>query len=989
MTLTRFRHAGFMRPVAIALVSLLVMPTMVGASDVIPPVPPPPRPAIVGFVDTHLHQFANLGFGGLEVWGSPMDPTGDATALLETARARALPNSDFVYVSSAQAANYLAPGGDPVTDTSSAESCADGSCWAQCPPGTGVPGNACWRITIHGPGGSADILNGLVPNGSAGHGVIGYPDMNGWPAWDVLTTQQAYWEWLTRAHQHGLKLMVMLAVNNSVLCQVAIHLNSFGCSDDPSVDRQIQGAKDLETYIDARAGGSGQGFYRIVYSSAEAREAIADGKLAVVLGTEVDSAWGCTTGAASCTAAHVEAQVQNYYDQGIRVVYPVHLIDNKFGGAAVYNGLFEVNNWIVNGDWFNMAACGAPIEWRSDIRQFAADAEPAVIAGIAAIFFLGPLALPLIEIAVAILKSQVPLIEMLVPVLQALLPGIAPILDIGGTGLVAVAAGLILSVPDPAGSAPDGNCNSRGLTAVGQALVSSLMAHQMIIDVDHTDGPTFDAILSMAEAAHYPGIVAGHAGLVGSALTAAEVTGLGFEFKASDSGRNEGSRTNAQVQRIINAGGFVSLGLNAGSRSTRRNYSSSDSVAFDCGKSSQAFAQAYLYATQQLGLTAVGFGSDINGFAGSPAPRYGSKACAGDHAGSYDAFGSAGRLNYATATDYFGQPLSQYSFGNQTWDYNTDGFAHAGLYPDFVADLRAVNLTHAQLAPLFNGAEAYVRMWEKVDDHDAPTVRCGTVGEDWHAADVVVPCLAFDIGWGLEHAADASFSLATSVANGTETGNASTGTHAAICDSDDQCTGVVPAITGINVDKKDPTVTVATPAAGTPTYLLNQVVLGNYGCTDGGSGVGSCAGPLPSGAALDTTLGTHAFTVTGVDNVGHTVSVAHPYNVTFKVCVQYDQDKAHRAGSAVPIKLALCDVNDVNVSASSIVVTATAVTKVSTSAPGVLEDAGHANPDDMFRFVGGSYVFNLKTTGFQTGTYALTFTATGDPLPHDVYFQIR
>ena len=89
MTFTRFRHAGFMRPVAVALVSLLVLPTIVGASDVIPPVPPPPRPAIVGFVDTHLHQFANLGFGGLEVWGSPMDPTLDAVLRPTTSPARA------------------------------------------------------------------------------------------------------------------------------------------------------------------------------------------------------------------------------------------------------------------------------------------------------------------------------------------------------------------------------------------------------------------------------------------------------------------------------------------------------------------------------------------------------------------------------------------------------------------------------------------------------------------------------------------------------------------------------------------------------------------------------------------------------------------------------------------------------------------------------------------------------------------------------------
>lgn len=106
--------------------------------------------------------------------------------------------------------------------------------------------------------------------------------------------------------------------------------------------------------------------------------------------------------------------------------------------------------------------------------------------------------------------------------------------------------------------------------------------------------------------------------------------------------------------------------------------------------------------------------------------------------GGYDADSSTGRLDYATATNYLGAPLSPYTFGNRTWDFNVHGFAHAGLYPDFLADLKAIGLSDADLAPLFSGVEAYVRMWEKVDDDDAPTVRCGTVGEEWHADDVTV-----------------------------------------------------------------------------------------------------------------------------------------------------------------------------------------------------------------------------------------------------------
>ena len=989
MTVLGFRRARFIPTLTLFVAALMARPAVVRANDVTPPIAPPPRPPIIGFVDTHLHQFANLGFGGLEVFGSPVDPTLDPGATLEAAAARALPDSDFIYVSAADALDYLYIGGVPAITTPLAESCTSG-CSAACPAGTGVPGNACVKITIHGNGGDADLLNKVVPNGNdSGHGTFGYPDMNGWPAFDVLTTQQAYWEWLERAHDHGMKLMVMLAVNNPVLCQLAMHRGSFGCGDDGSVARQIQGAKNLETYIDARAGGPGQGFYRIVYNSDQARAAIQAGKLAVVLGTEVDTMWGCTPGAAGCTSGFIQDRVQDYYNDGIRVVYPVHLIDNRFGGTAPYTGLFEVAGFLTHGAWFDLHTdiCDPSIEWRSDVRQTISDVQAGVAAAIVSVFATAGATLPLLDLAVHFLLAGVGMLSMMLPLIGGALGGaLDALIAIGGPFLLAAAAIFLTTMPGALSPSDAGYCNGRGLTPEGATLVNALMDHKMLIDVDHTDGLTFDAILDIAEARNYPGIVSGHTGLIGANQTLAENPDL----HADASGRHEANKTDAQVARIMNIGGFLSLGLTGGERKQLRDHSATDGVALDCGRSSQAFAQNYLYATKTLGLTAVGFGSDINGFAGSLTPRFGSKACKDDFPAGYDPFSTSGRLEYATATDYFGAPLGQYTFGTRTWDYNVDGMAHVGLYPDFIADLRAINLSQADLAPMFNAAEAYVRMWEKVDDDEAPTVRCGTVGEDWHADDVVVPCLSFDFGWGLENAADANFSLSTAVANGSETDNASTGTHAAICDKEGNCSAAVPAIAGINVDKKDPTVIVTTPEAGTPTYILDAVVHANYDCSDGGSGVATCAGPVASGATLDTSIGPHPFTVTGADNVAHIVNVPHPYNVSFAICVNYDQTAAHRAGATVPIKIRLCNATGANVSAESIVLTATAVTLVSTSAPGVLEDAGNANPDNEFRFVAsGEYVFNLKTTGFATGTYALTFTATGDPIPHQVQFQVR
>jgi hypothetical protein len=67
------------------------------------------------------------------------------------------------------------------------------------------------------------------------------------------------------------------------------------------------------------------------------------------------------------------------------------------------------------------------------------------------------------------------------------------------------------------------------------------------------------------------------------------------------------------------------------------------------------------------------------------------------------------------------------------------------------------------------------------------------------------------------------------------------------------------------------------------------------------------------------------------------------------------------------------------------------VTQVSTNAPGTLSDAGNSNPDFDFRYDAtlGGYVFNLKTSGFGMGTYALGFTAGSDPAVHTTTFQIK
>src|SRR5262249_14262897 len=119
-----------------------------------------------------------------------------------------------------------------------------------------------------------------------------------------------------------------------------------------------------------------------------------------------------------------------------------------------------------------------------------------------------------------------------------------------------------------------------------------------------------------------------------------------------------------------------------------------------------------------------------------------------------------------------------------------------------------------------------------------------------------------------------------------------------------------------------------------------------------------------------------------------------PTPVSYNICPLFDQNKAYKSGSTLPVKLELCDSSGNNVSSPSIVVNATSLVLTSTSAPAPLADSGNANPDYNFRFDpdmgrGGGYIFNLSLKGVSTGTYALRFTAGGDPTTHSLTFQVK
>jgi microsomal dipeptidase-like Zn-dependent dipeptidase len=207
---------------------------------------------------------------------------------------------------------------------------------------------------------------------------------------------------------------------------------------------------------------------------------------------------------------------------------------------------------------------------------------------------------------------------------------------------------------------------------------------------------TRNDVLGLAETCGYPGLVASHAG-----------------FTALHKGdkKHEGQLTPKEVQRLLGLGGLVAPILNQGTREQLPSYAraSGTRVTSDCGSSAKSFAQAYLYAVDQMNGGAVGFGSDLNGLAGMPTPRFGPFACGGDKGAEQH-----NRVRYPVALyPGMGDPMPESQAGHRVFDINVDGFAHAGMFPDFVAELRAVGLTQHDLEPLFSSAEAYIALWER------------------------------------------------------------------------------------------------------------------------------------------------------------------------------------------------------------------------------------------------------------------------------------
>jgi microsomal dipeptidase-like Zn-dependent dipeptidase len=545
---------------------------------------------------------------------------------------------------------------------------------------------ACCVCSPSCPAGMTDIGVSCQKNGSYGRGVgtpppsnvhgdhphAGYPRFLHWPHPSTKAHQQMYVDWIERAHQGGLRVLVALAVNNELLGEVVG--GSAPKDDQAAADLQID---EIRAFIRRHA------FMREVGSAAELRKAIKDGKLAVIVGIEIDNIGNFNRGNPSLggNEGAIRREIRRLHQKGVRYVFPIHFADNVFGGAAVKGALFNLSNRFARtrplpiglpyppGFLYSVRTASDPsIGFRLSADLLGKDGEWAHGLTFAAA-----------QTALAALSG--------VPFPPAFHATSCPVPVLGCVPQFKLLTSMLS--PDPQWDlyqfVQGGHQNSRDLTPLGEAAINEMMKLGMIIDIDHMSDLAANETLALARG--YP-LNSGHTGF-------RDLPGLRREEI------NENMRSSRQLTRIGELGGMMGVGWANG----------------HAGK----FLEAYEWGIDHKRRTGNGpspaftLGSDINGFEGTPWPRHSTHPKARAHINKLGR-GRISAASWNTRVQYSGPgALRQYTFAERTWDYNVDGVAHIGLYPDFYQDLKNLGMREDALDHFFRAADAFARMWDKIE----------------------------------------------------------------------------------------------------------------------------------------------------------------------------------------------------------------------------------------------------------------------------------
>ncbi|MFF4842918.1 galactose-binding domain-containing protein [Streptomyces collinus] len=418
----------------------------------------------------------------------------------------------------------------------------------------------------HYPDGSLAVFDFITKGGDGRHDPVGWPTFKDWPAHDSLTHQQNYYAWVERAWRGGQRVLVNDLVTNGVICSVYFFKDR-GCDEMTSLRLQAKLTYDLQDYVDDMYGGPGKGWFRIVTDSEQAREVVEQGKLAVVLGVETSEPFGCKQilDVPQCSRHDIDAGLDELYGLGVRSMFLCHKFDNALCGVRFDSG--TLGTAINVGQFLSTGTF-----WKTEKCAGTQHDNP-----------------------------------------------------IGNATAAGAEAKLPAGVTVPAYSA-DAQCNTRGLTDLGEYAVRGMMKRHMMLEIDHMSVKAVGRALDILDTESYPGVLSSH-------------SWMDMNW----------------TERVYGLGGFIAQYMNGSEGFTAE------------ARRTKALRDKY--------GVGYGFGTDMNGVGGWPGPR---------------GADTANPVKYPFRSVDGGSLIDRQTTGRRTWDLNTDGAAHYGLVPDWIEDIRRV-----------------------------------------------------------------------------------------------------------------------------------------------------------------------------------------------------------------------------------------------------------------------------------------------------------
>ena len=529
-----------------------------------------------GFADMHTHPMSYLGFAEAVMHGQPdggaVDPTNIALALGDCNCLHG--GYDFF---NNQCGNYLRQalqfGVDSVGNNSHREG------WA----------------------------SGQIGNNDYGR-------FRHWPVFTTKTHQQMWYEWIKRTYDGGLRVMVALCVNNALLGSAS---EGPGPLDDMTVgDNQIQALKEFVARHDD--------FMEIAYDPFQLRDIVRRDKLAIIIGSELDDIGNLVRDANvhvnpdAYSKQAVTNAIHHLYTNGVRYVFPVHLVNNKFGGTPIADVMLNIANRYLNGEALQVELSDPADHIRYslptnfDVSVIIQDHEAEIIAGGVAL----PLVLPL-------LPTLADVFGITPPGAGGIGAGLLPVALLGAVASDALPNALKAVPPDiwpinhhyppyPIPTSARGHVNARGLTDLGRFAIREMMKRGMMIDVDHMSQKTLNAVVGLAESnpVGYP-LNSGH---------------NSFRDQAAEGAEN--NRTTAQMDHVRELGGLFGVGYENGTAASLveagiQQVHTESQVENNCAGTSKTVSQIYLHAVESMGGRNVALGTDVDGFIPGPGPRFG------------------------------------------------------------------------------------------------------------------------------------------------------------------------------------------------------------------------------------------------------------------------------------------------------------------------------------------------------------------------------